>query len=163
MWYSMNLPMSDDRLLGLNIETMLLILKTNVYVQKLTIGRVAANDDRLKSVSLILQRDLRHNHSISEISMLKVINWSGLCKNRPTVQNVRGRKKILTKVRSLMFSPSCVEVRLSITELALKSCRALLVTCVSFSGVYDLRHLSKPSLLFSYVEILFAVLAVFEL
>lgn len=38
-----------------------------------------------------------------------------------TVQKESGRKKTLTKVRSLMFSPSRVAALLSITELALKS------------------------------------------
>lgn len=38
-----------------------------------------------------------------------------------TVQKVSGMKKIVTYVRSLMFSPSCVAARLSITALALKS------------------------------------------
>ena len=37
------------------------------------------------------------------------------------MQNESGRKKILTKVRSLTFSPSRVDARLSITPLALKS------------------------------------------
>lgn len=38
-----------------------------------------------------------------------------------TVQKVRGRKNMLTNVRSLIFSPSCVEALLSMTALALKS------------------------------------------
>jgi hypothetical protein len=38
------------------------------------------------------------------------------------MQNDRGKKKMLTYVNSLTFSPSCVEARLSMTELALKSC-----------------------------------------
>jgi hypothetical protein len=37
------------------------------------------------------------------------------------MQNESGRKKMLTKVRSLTFSPSRVDARLSITPLALKS------------------------------------------
>lgn len=37
------------------------------------------------------------------------------------VQNDNGRKNIETKVKSLTFSPSRVEARLSITALALKS------------------------------------------
>jgi hypothetical protein len=38
-----------------------------------------------------------------------------------TITNESGRKKMLTKVSSLIFSPSWVEARLSITALALKS------------------------------------------
>ena len=38
-----------------------------------------------------------------------------------TVQNDSGRKNMLTKVRSLTFSPSRVDARLSMTALALKS------------------------------------------
>lgn len=39
-----------------------------------------------------------------------------------TVQNDRGRKKMLTKANSLTFSPSLVDALLSITALALNSC-----------------------------------------
>ncbi len=39
-----------------------------------------------------------------------------------TVQNDRGRKKMLTKAKSLTFSPSLVDALLSITALALNSC-----------------------------------------
>lgn len=39
-----------------------------------------------------------------------------------TMQNDRGRKKMLTNVNNLTFSPSLVDARLSITALALKSC-----------------------------------------
>jgi hypothetical protein len=38
------------------------------------------------------------------------------------MQKDNGRKKMLTNVRSLTFSPSLVEARLSMTPLALKSC-----------------------------------------
>lgn len=40
-----------------------------------------------------------------------------------TVQKDRGRKKMLTKAKSLTFSPSLVDALLSITALALKSCK----------------------------------------
>lgn len=40
-----------------------------------------------------------------------------------TVQKANGRKKILTNVRSLTFSPSLVEALLSMTALALNSYR----------------------------------------
>lgn len=43
-----------------------------------------------------------------------------------TVQKASGRKKILTNVRSLTFSPSLVEALLSITALALNNYRATL-------------------------------------
>jgi hypothetical protein len=43
-------------------------------------------------------------------------------KQGQTMQNDRGKEKMLTYVNSLTFSPSCVEARLSMTELALKSC-----------------------------------------
>lgn len=39
-----------------------------------------------------------------------------------TVQKDRGRKKILTKAKSLTFSPSLVDALLSITALALNNC-----------------------------------------
>lgn len=39
-----------------------------------------------------------------------------------TVQNDRGRKNMLTKVRSFTFSPRRVEARLSMTALALNNC-----------------------------------------
>lgn len=39
-----------------------------------------------------------------------------------TVQKDRGRKKMLTKAKSLTFSPSLVDALLSITALALNSC-----------------------------------------
>ena len=38
-----------------------------------------------------------------------------------TVVNANGRKKILTKVSSLIFSPNFVDALLSITALALNS------------------------------------------
>jgi hypothetical protein len=42
---------------------------------------------------------------------------------RHTEENDRGRKKMLTKVRSFTFSPSRVDALLSITALALNSLR----------------------------------------
>jgi hypothetical protein len=50
-----------------------------------------------------------------------------------TTQRPSGRKKMLTNVRSLTFSPSCVAARDSITALALKSW-GLLVMLPSWGG-----------------------------
>jgi hypothetical protein len=61
------------------------------------------------------------------------------------MQNDRGKKKMLTYVNSLTFSPRRVEARLSMTELALKSC----FTSVNYVNRFqvllfeDLHHLSK--------------------
>jgi len=41
--------------------------------------------------------------------------------DQSAMQNDSGRKKMLTKVRSLTFSPNLVAARLSITALALNS------------------------------------------
>lgn len=61
------------------------------------------------------------------------------------MQNDRGKKKMLTYVNSLTFSPRRVEARLSMTELALKSCFTA-VSCMNRFQVLlfeGLRHLSK--------------------
>jgi hypothetical protein len=84
------------------------------YVASAMIVAVIASAERLKSVLLILHRDLNlalvfQSQTFEESSML-------------TMQNDRGRKKMLTNVRSFTFSPSLVDARLSITALALKSC-----------------------------------------
>lgn len=61
------------------------------------------------------------------------------------MQNESGKKRMLTYVNSLTFSPRRVEARLSMTELALKSC----FTAVSYMNrfqillIEDLQHLSK--------------------
>ena len=45
--------------------------------------------------------------------------------------NDNGRKKMLTNVSSLTFSPSLVDALLSITALALKSYHTLALACIS--------------------------------
>lgn len=49
------------------------------------------------------------------------------------VQKLRGRKKMLTKVRSLRFSPRWVEARDSMTALALKSASRSALVAASLS------------------------------
>jgi hypothetical protein len=44
-----------------------------------------------------------------------------LARGNFTMQNESGKKRMLTYVNSLTFSPRRVEARLSMTELALKS------------------------------------------
>lgn len=51
------------------------------------------------------------------------------------MQKESGRKKMLTKVRSLTFSPRRVAARLSITALALKSCIGV---SISVYDVYEM-------------------------
>ena len=72
-----------------------------------------------------------------------------------TVQKDRGRKKMLTKAKSLTFSPSLVDALLSITALALNSCEKKKSqhqpspsACKNANrpGTKNLRHLSKPLL-----------------
>jgi hypothetical protein len=68
-----------------------------------------------------------------------------LARGNFTMQNESGKKKMLTYVNSLTFSPRRVEARLSMTELALKSW----FTVVSYMNrfqvllIEDLHHLSK--------------------
>ena len=86
----------------------------------------------------------------------------GLSRLKLTVQNVRGRKNMLTNVRSLIFSPSCVEALLSMTALALKSYTSLLARCREIYGANSSPRLSMPLPLLSCVEILFSVLVISE-
>ena len=89
-------------------------LRVRMYVAMERTGMVAARADRLKSSSLILHNDYPAYSASYFLSGQKK-------KGRLTVQKVKGRKKMLTKVSNLMFSPSFVDVRLSMTALALKS------------------------------------------
>lgn len=53
--------------------------------------------------------------------LLLLVLWFQIEIALHTIQKDKGRKKMLTKVRSLIFSPSLVEARLSMTPLALNS------------------------------------------
>lgn len=64
--------------------------------------------------------DLIHERS-ANLTIVMIFWCNGGRKNTLTVQNDSGRKKILTNVRSLTFSPSLVEALLSMTALALNS------------------------------------------
>ena len=79
-----------------------------------TRGIAAERADRLKRDSLMLQRDFQ-GQSISS-------DKDEMTRDTLTVQKESGRKKMLTQVSSLIFSPNLVDERLSMTALALKSC-----------------------------------------
>ena len=87
-----------------------------IYVVIAMIVAVMIRERGLKRVLLMLQTDLNQSQWGVEVSMGR---------SSITMQNDRGRKKMLPYVNSLTFSPSCVEARLSMMELALKSCSAV--------------------------------------
>ena len=64
-------------------------------------------------------------------------------KNKLTVVNERGRKKMLTKVNSLTFSPNLVEALLSMTALAVKSRKKSARINPFFSGTYSIAQSSN--------------------
>ena len=94
------------------------------------IGMVAARAVMLKTSSLMLQRDLTSETNACSAAGSKHKIELDLQTGIPilTAQNESGRKKMLTRVSSLIFCPSLVDILLSITVLALKSCRVELAT-----------------------------------
>ena len=94
----------------------LLRLKTTIYVHIPNTGIVIAKAEMLNKELLTLQIDYRGSASFTD--------WKVQFLAIRTAQNESGVKKMLTNVRSLIFCPSSLDARLSITVLALKSCNS---------------------------------------
>jgi hypothetical protein len=89
-----------------------------VYVARATTGVTIASEERLK-------KGIDHTPERLSCEQVSGVMRSGLVL---TMHTVVGRKDMLTYVRILIFFPSCVDARLLITGLALKSYSRMLAT-----------------------------------